>query len=591
MTNNAVITGGTLRSSSGGLVRVNASTNVFLVDALLEGTLQADNNSDLGISGTITNNATITMASLGNNTDVQVQASGATLTGSGKVVLTSTGGNAAGIDGISNAVLTHGSAHSIEGQGAIGRNAIGIVNDGLIDANVNGQFLTIDPDAVTGMDNNSTLRASNGGLLLLTGNAGGVFTNEGGTIEATGADSEVRLITTASINGGTVRGFDGGLVRVNSSQNVFFNDVTFEGAIQSDNNSDFGISGTITNNGTITMASAGNNTDVEVQAGGVTLTGTGKVVLTTTSSNNAGINGVGNSVLTNSATHTIEGQGFIGRNTIGVVNQGLINANVAGQSLTLDPDAVNGLNNTGSIQATSGSLVILTGNAGGEFVNAGGIIEAVGAGSEVLLTTNASVLGGTVRSTGGGIVRGSTSQNYFFTDVTIEGQIEAANNSDFGVSGTITNTGTITLASTFNATDLEVQAGGATLTGGGTLAFQGNNPGINAIANATLTNMDNTIQGEGRIDSPLVNNGSLVGTSATEIIEVNSRLSGDGALENVRIDNVHAPGDGASGFATASVPVGGEYTIANSGELHFQIGGTSIGEFDQLDSTGTLNLD
>ena len=410
LTTNAAIIGGTVRGTGGGLVRVNSSQNAFFTDVTFEGAIQADNNADFGISGTINNSGTLTMASTGNNTDIELQAD-TLLTGSGKVVLAATTGNNPGINGIAgNHVLTNAATHTIEGQGNIGENSIGIVNQGLIHANVAGMSLTINPDDETGsgsgLTNTGTMKATSGGIMVLTGNSGGTFTNTGALIEATGAGSEVRLKTNAAIIGGTVRGTGSGLVRLNASENAFFTDVTFEGAIQADNNADFGISGTINNSGTLTMASTGNNTDIELQVD-TTLTGAGKVVLQGHA--NAGINGIaGNAILTNSATHTIEGRGSFGENTIGIVNQGTINANVSGEILTIDPDAVSNMTNSGTLRASNGGVASLTGNLGGTFTNTG-TSEALD-GSTLRMESNAvltnlsagTLTGGTYRSVDSG---------------------------------------------------------------------------------------------------------------------------------------------------------------------------------------------
>ena len=63
-----------------------------------------------------------------------------TFAGAGHVVLA--GGNAQ-IAGSGTLIDKH--THTIEGQGNIGANANALINNGLIDANVNGAVLGIDP--------------------------------------------------------------------------------------------------------------------------------------------------------------------------------------------------------------------------------------------------------------------------------------------------------------------------------------------------------------------------------------------------------------------------------------------------------------
>ena len=65
-------------------------------------------------------------------------------------------------------------------------------------------------------------------------------------------------------------------------------------------------------------------------------------------------------------------------------------------------------------------------------------------------------------------------------DRNLDANVVINNNSDFGVEGTITNTGTITALSGSNPTGIEVQADGATFNGGGTIV----------LANSTQARID-----------------------------------------------------------------------------------------------------
>jgi hypothetical protein len=67
--------------------------------------------------------------------------------------------------------------------------------------------------------------------------------------------------------------------------------------------------------------------------------------------------------------------------------------------------------------------------------------------------------------------------------------------------GTIDNTGTIALNSTGDATELEILVNGVTLQGGGHLILSDNSQNVifGVSADATLTNVDNTISGAGQV--------------------------------------------------------------------------------------------
>ena len=77
-----------MRSESNGFVNVPASQHVFLSNLILDANVLINNNSDFGISGNIVNSGTITAASLGNPTGIEVQPGGATISGGGEVALT-----------------------------------------------------------------------------------------------------------------------------------------------------------------------------------------------------------------------------------------------------------------------------------------------------------------------------------------------------------------------------------------------------------------------------------------------------------------------------------------------------------------------
>ena len=111
------------------------------------------------------------------------------------------------------------------------------------------------------------------------------------------------------------------------------------------------------------------------------------------------LNGSATGTLTNAAGHTIQGAGQLGVNLIGLVNQGLILANQP-TPLVIDPSAA-GLINTGTLRATSGGTLQLTGNVG-SFNNTGGTIEAL-AGSQVVFQSGAVVTNLTSNVLNGGI--------------------------------------------------------------------------------------------------------------------------------------------------------------------------------------------
>ena len=291
-------------------------------------------------------------------------------------------------------------------------------------------------DLADGLTNLGVMRASNGGILLLTGNGGGDFNNAGGLIEALDG-SQVQLTAGATINNGALMSLGTGFV-VNLDT-ATLNTLTLSGMFITNNNRTTTLVGTITNTGTISPLSTLNLTDL-VLSGDVTLTGGGTVNLTNADRI------LGGGILTN-VNNLIQGDtntsgGSLGANAIGLINQaaGVINANNSGLILNIDPDAADGLVNHGLMEASNGGILLLTGNGGGGFTNTGATITALN-GSIVQLVNGASISGGVLSSVGTGMIVNLNTTT--LSSLTLAGTFIANNNTSTTLVGTITNTGTI----------------------------------------------------------------------------------------------------------------------------------------------------
>ena len=501
-----------LTVTADGELIINPSLNLdivttgFLTNA---GTITANNFSDLVFVNTVDNSGLITIAdtTAASTTDIELR-SDVDLIGGGTIVLS---GADAGINDVSGTQTLSIVDQLIRGEGNLGQGTITVINQAgnVIDADVNGGTLTMDGVASSGnpaITNAGTLQASNGGTLALPGFGADVLDNTGGTIQAL-AGSIVLFNSGGSVENGVIQSVGTGEVRIADNEEASFFDVTFNGDnIVAGNNTDFGVGGTITNTGTITIADtlAAGQSDLEVQVGGATLTGGGTIVL---SGVQAGVNDSTATQTLTIADQTIRGEGNLGRGTITIIHQAgnVIDADVNGGTLTMDGVASSGnpaITNAGTLQASNGGTLALPGFGADVLDNTGGTIQAL-AGSIVLFNSGGSVENGVIQSVGTGEVRIADNEEASFFDVTFNGDnIVAGNNTDFGVGGTITNTGTITIADTLAAgqSDLEVQVGGATLTGGGTIVLSGTQAGVNDITGTqTLTIADQTIRGEGNL--------------------------------------------------------------------------------------------
>jgi len=398
LNNLANIAGGTYSTGGTGNIRTNFSANVLLSNFTNLGLMVGLDNSDLGVSGNVANNGTISLESQGNPTDLEIQGD-VNLIGTGQIVMS---GANPGINGVAAAVLTHFDDHTIRGRGALLQGAIKLNNRGRVIADVNGATLTVQgASGSDGVTNVGTFTATNGSTLVFSGASGGAIANGGGLIEAQDG-STVRFISGASVTSGTFATAGTGSVRVNSSQDVFFTNITNNGLMVGQDNSDFGVTSSLVNNGTVSIESGGNPTDIEIQ-NEVVFAGGGHVRLVGT---NPGISGFGQ-LLFNTATHTIGGRGNIGRNTIAMINQGTIVADIAATTLTLDPLPTGAFqNDAGTFAARNGATLAFSGAGGGTFSGTG--VTEADATSTILATSAAVADIAIVRGAGAVQITGSS---------------------------------------------------------------------------------------------------------------------------------------------------------------------------------------
>ena len=262
---------------------------------------------------------------------------------------------------------------------------------------------------------------------------------------------------------------------------------------------DFQLSAQANNSGSIEVNGVAGIADLQVASSGATLDDGGTV---TFNHPNARISGLSGATL-NIADQTLQGFGQIGSNTVELINAtgGFIDANSAGNTLTIDTNAAGGVNQ-GTMQASSGGILRINGS---NLDNAGSSIQAL-AGSTVELSgtsgASANITGGTLSGTGTfNVVAG---QFAGLTDLTHSGTLNVENNAHLRLTGAINNTGNISVNSTAQIADLQIQAAGATLDGGGTVTFTHPSSQINGAAGATLTIANQTLQGYGNIGANTV---------------------------------------------------------------------------------------
>jgi hypothetical protein len=496
--------------------------------------------------------------------------------------------------------LTDGT-DSISGKGTLGSGGLATVNGGTIDAST-GTLTLNGTGGITNSNGGSggLLEATSGGALSLLN----TVNNASGNITASGIGSTVSLDSGAAVTGGTITAnggtvsfgnttvtgstlttTGGGVMRTVAGKTPTLNGVTISTGstyTQTDGTTT-DLTGTITNNGTIALNGGGGKSGVELLIGNTSLTGGGTVQMTdNTGGGNAFIEGNG-LTLTNT-NNTISGTGTIGNGTIGLINNGTIEAATAGGTTMLALNGTGGVTNNGTFEAANGATLGIVPS----FTNTG-TIDALS--------------GGTVNAAGG------------FTGTTGTAQINAGGTLNVGANstvGTLIQNGTlglgannITVSSDYMPLNFGTTNSGnsfnkrAGVTGSGDINAAGPQADtLQAITGADVTG--------GTTATPALNLGNVRvgGTTSTTYAIENTGTAGNpsirGAIQTgVHGGNITDPGLSGSGFTAQNFgPIApdsssGSYTVtyapttagALSGQaLHFA---TNFGNVDPQTMTIT----
>ncbi|MCM8613460.1 choice-of-anchor D domain-containing protein [Accumulibacter sp.] len=594
---NGVTISGIVNTTGSGSFRANASGLNFLDAVTFSGTLDlaAAQGVERLANGLTLNNGTI---NIGANSVLAPQGN-QTISGSGTIVFTDgSGSNRLNVEAGN---LTIGGGITVRGEtGVIGQQAfVGgaatLTNNGTIQADVAGGTVSL---AVNGLTtNNGTLAALNGGTLNLNSAVQG---NSGSQILA-GSGSVVNQ------NGVTISGdmnlTGAGSFRPNASSNNFLSGVTLSGTL--DLASAQGverIAGGLTLNGA--TIDIGSNSVLAPQ-GNQTIGGTGTINFVDASGSNRLNVEAGNLTLASGIT-VRGGNGIIGQQAfVGgaatLTNQGLISADVAGRSISMQ---VNGtVTNEGTMRSQNGGTLQL--NTGGGYDNTAGIILA-DTGSTVSMN-GATITGGQLNSNGTGKIVANTSTGNFLQGVTLNGVLDMAtaqgvarisnggmvlngtinigSNSVLAPQGnqTISGSGQIVFADASGSNRLNVEAGNLVIDSGVTVrgqtgiigqqAFVGgaanltNNGTINADAGGTITI---------NVNGSLTNNGTLRAQNGTLLVQDNLAGTGTLQVDAAGVMNLANGGNtqgrllmGASGSAinigTGHLTINNDYTNAGAG--------------------------
>ena len=558
------------------------------------------------------NNVTLngTLTATGTGTSEIVFEGAQTLTGtivsnvSGSAALLLSANAAGALTIAAGAKVQGGNIDFLASSSCLSGGSMTVINNGTIDANVAGRAIDFNTSSAVSLTNNGTINITTGTLSVrgFTGNAGtinfsggvlnfggtltalGTFNRSGGTANIIGTaelanttwspNGTWNFISGAAVQNGTIDLSSGNLVFParcsfgRLSNVVLQGDITsFTGGLRWNN---------VTLNGTLTATGTG--TSEIVFEGAQTLTGT--VVSNVSSSGSLILSTNAAGALTIAAGAKVQGGNIdflassscLGGGSMTVINNGTIDANVAGRTIDFSNGVGVPLTNNGTVNITTGTFSVrgFTGTAGtmnfsggvlnftgtlgnlGTFNRSGGTANLIGT-NEVgaspwtpngvwTLASGAVVQNGTINITTGGLTFPARCAFGRLSNITLNGNLPSFTGglrwNNVTLNGTITATGTGTHEIVFEGTQTLTGTITSNLSGSGSLYLSNNGPGTLTIASGAKVqggNIDfqrsSSCLGSGNMT--IVNNGTIDANVAGRTIDFTSSpisLTNNGSL-------------------------------------------------------------
>jgi hypothetical protein len=501
------INSGTLSATAPNVLTLNNYNSTAGDDASLNNaTLTTGTELDipyyqlLAITGTtLTNNGKIVVNSnTGGAVAELLFESNTLLTGSGTIQLQQPGDNAI-IAGAAGVTVTQDIHHGIYGFGAI---TVPFINNNIVNANVSGQALNL---TTSNMSNNAMFEATNGGVLAISG----IVVTQSATAQILAADGSSVSISSANISGGILNGAGSGSFSIAGT--VGFTSLTNNAVVNLPYNQVLNVAGNLVDNGSIYVDSNTGGAVAELNFSGGTLSGTGKIYLEQ-GGNNAQLDGS----LTQGAGHSIIGFGQI---NAALINNGIINSNVSGQTLTIAGPVTN--NNL--IEATSGGSLNFTGTT----ITQNSPAAINGSSGTVSYISNSNIAGGTLNGGGAFNISGTSA---FTGGVVNNSTIDIPYNQQLNITGGLTDNGSIVVDNNTGGAVAELNFSGGTLSGTGTVYLE--QAGNNAQIDGSFTQAaGHTIAGYGQINAVMTNNGTINSNINGGVITLASPLTNNSLIE------------------------------------------------------------
>jgi len=518
--------------------------------------------------GTLTNNGTIYLNpdALSSPAVLHVE-SGASLNGSGEMVMT-TAGNADGAQiNTYYTTLYHGLEHTIRGDGQI---SAAMTNDGTIRADRPGTPLYLVSYNKT---NNGVMEAVDGAELYfenltITQGVDGVIRADNGL---------VTFQDPTRISYGNANTLNGGAIEVRGT--TTFTEVTNHGDLHVLDGQHLTIQTGLTNNGQILVNSdLGDANAYLYWQSAPYLEGTGEIVMQTNGDPDDAYLQTYATTMTQGGDHTIRGGGRIHS---ALTNNGTVRADRPGDPLWLYS---NNKTNNNLMEATGGGeLVIGTGTI---TQGVSGVIRADG--SKVALQTSANINGGTLESTGGGEFECQAVAT--MTNVDNQSQINVLTGQGLHVQQGMVNDAQIVLRSDEGDGNSYLQFYSApTLSGSGEILMNSAGEADDACIYTYYTTVtqgpNHTMRGSGGIYASLVNDGTIpaddpgaslhlltgakTNNGLMEASDGGTLAIGNGAITQ-GVSGVIQADDGTVALQTSASVTGGSLASSNGGRFECQ---------------------
>ncbi len=388
----------TLKNESAGTIDANVATKTLTIDTgntiSNAGLLEATNTATLDIQDAV-NNSGLLQASDGSTLDI----TGNTISWVGAAAGIA-GTNGIDLVGSGDTLLVDAASKTLTLNGSTAGGAVLLGAGSAIIATSSGQTLDNVNNVITGQ---GTIGAGGSGNTDLT-----LKNESAGTIDANVATKTLTIDTGNTIsNAGLLEATAGGILDVKDALSNS-DDVTASGS-----GSKVTLEGNVTNTGGTLLATGGGELDVKAATitdnlDGTEQINTGSELLVDSSHLTLNGDGTGQVVLSGTAlitgaselenvNKTISGAGTISDLTLVNDSAGVVDANVAGETLTIE--TTNTVSNAGLMEANGGALTI----DATPMTNTG-TLEAIDDSTLTLLSDNVTNIGGTVEVAPGSLL-------------------------------------------------------------------------------------------------------------------------------------------------------------------------------------------